>query len=824
MKKSFLLNLIIILAGSLTTSYAQINIGGLPKSFSEKEINQNVSFEKMPFVDIQKLRAEDETEDLMKDKPWRFGQNIFVNLDIKESGIKDVLKDGSRIWRLGIESDGALTINLMFGMYKLPKGASLYVYNYDKTHVIGGFNDFNNQDNGIFATTLVTGDKIIVEYYEPAKPEFSGELILNRVTHGYRGAGDYTKGFGNSGSCNMNVACPDGAPWVDEIRSVAMLLSGGSGFCTGVIVNNTSEDGAPYLLTADHCYSDPSSWVFWFNWQSENCANPGSSPAHDDMSGATLKARNSDSDFCLVLLNNTPPADYEVYYSGWDNSDDQPSTQVGIHHPSADIKKISFDDDPAISSDYLGTGIPDSHWQVDSWDRLTTTEGGSSGSPLYDQNHRIIGQLHGGYASCSSYTEDSYGKFSFSWDQGGNSTNQLKDWLDPATTGATVLDGYDPNSPTVDLDAQLLQISVPADTYFAEENITPTVTVKNKGTDNITSFTAKYKIDEQSYVVEDWAGTLSSGETTEIVFASVGITLGSHTFEALVTAPNGGSDMNTSNDTLTKVFNVVETIFNDDFETDKGWTMNGEWERDAPQGLGGEHGDSDPSSAFNGSNVLGLDLTGQGNYLGDYEINMGSHAEYAISPVINCSDYENIQMSFQRWLGVEQPLFDHAYIDISTNGGSDWTELWTNSGTISETAWSEQTIDISSYADEQATVQIRFSMGATDGSWNYCGWNIDDFVLTGASITSVVSVTATPNEVEIYPNPSNGTFNIVFPKDTKDVKDVNLTVIDITGKVIYEQFLEAAGIHTINVSTVKGVYFLQIKYKGTNIVSKLIIK
>lgn len=166
--------MMIILFISLSTSYAQINVGGLPKNFSEKGIKQNVNFEKMSFVDVEKLKAEDEKEDLMKNKPWRFGQNLFVNFDIKESATHDVLKDGSQIWRFGVESKGALIVNFMFGMYKLPKGALLYVYNEDKTHVIGGFNDFNNQGDGIFATTLVTGDRIIIEYFEPSKPEFSG--------------------------------------------------------------------------------------------------------------------------------------------------------------------------------------------------------------------------------------------------------------------------------------------------------------------------------------------------------------------------------------------------------------------------------------------------------------------------------------------------------------------------------------------------------------------------------------------------------------------------------------------------------------------------
>ena len=888
----------------LSTVYAQINVGGLPKSFSEKGINNTVSFEKMPFVDVQKLKAEDEIQDLKKDKPWSFGQNIDVDINIKESGTLNILENGSRIWRFGIESEGALTINLKFGNYKLPDGALLYIYNDDKNNIIGAFNDFNNQDDGVFATTLINGDKIVIEYFEPSNPKFSGELILNTVTHGYRGVGEYSKSFGSSGSCNMNVICPDGTPWEDDIRSTVMLVSGSSGFCTGALVNNTSEDGAPYLLTADHCYSDPSSWVFWFNWQSETCDNPGSSPAHNDMSGATLKAKNADSDFCLVLLNSNPPADYEVYYAGWDNSNDQPSTQVGIHHPSGDIKKISFDDDQAVSSDYDPSPyLADSHWEITMWDRNTTTEPGSSGSPLFDQNHRIIGQLHGGWASCSSFTEDFYGKFSMSWDRGGSSSNQLKDWLDPTNSGATVLDGYDPNQPTVALDAQLLQISVPTDTYFAEENITPTINVKNRGTDDLTSFTAKYKINEEAYIVENWNGTLLTGETVEIVFPAVGITFGSHSFEALVTAPNGGSDMNTTNDTISKIFNVVETIFNDDFETDKGWTMTGEWERDAPQGLQGDsYGNPDPSSAYGGTNILGLDLTSNG----DYQSSLSDREHYTISPVIDCSNYENVQLSFQRWLGVEGPSYDHAYIDISNDNGLSWTEIWTNTGGIDESAWSEQTTDISTYADEQATVQIRFSVGQTDGSWNYCGWNLDDFVFIGNSITTVTTlITVQPDNVnalvgenvnftvvaegvnlsyqwrkngvnvgsnsntytindvqyddagdfdvvvtgnygvetssiaalsvesnsvkklsdfgiEIYPNPSQGTFNIVL---NNDFNKAEISITDITGKIIYGNSLLNKGANSININNaVSGIYFIHININGNLIVSKLIIK
>ncbi len=213
---------------------------------------------------------------------------------------------------------------------------------------------------------------------------------------------------------------------------------------------------------------------------------------------------------------------------------------------------------------------------------------------------------------------------------------------------------------------------------------------------------------------------------------------------------------------------LKDAIFYDGFESNNGWTMNGEWERDAPQGLGGDYGDPDPSSAFNGSNVLGLDLTGSGSYHGDYETDLGDREEYAYSPAINCENYENIEIEFQRWLAVEQPTYDHAYIDISTDGGSTWTEIWTNSSTINDNSWYETTIDISDYADQQASVQIRFSVGETDGGWQYCGWNIDDFYVFG------VPVSAVPNAT-VSATPGCGTGSVTVSSDKSGTQTFYLT-------------------------------------------------
>jgi hypothetical protein len=166
----------------------------------------------------------------------------------------------------------------------------------------------------------------------------------------------------------------------------------------------------------------------------------------------------------------------------------------------------------------------------------------------------------------------------------------------------------------------------------------------------------------------------------------------------------------------------VATLLSDGFETDQGWTLEGLWQRGIPTGGGGSHGSPDPTSGVTTPQVLGYNLAG------DYENNLAER--HATSPAFSCSGVFNITLSFYRWLGVEQPSYDHAYIRISTNGSS-WTTLWTNTAEVKDAAWQFIEMDISEYADNQPTVYIRFTMGATDGSWQYCGWNIDDLTVVG---------------------------------------------------------------------------------------------
>ena len=452
--RTFLL-LIVMLALSSAAS-AQISDGGTPPSFLT-QLDDAVPTIKLPPVDVAAYLAEDAVTP--KDVPMRFGAPHDIHYDLKNSGRWSALPDGGRVWRLRFLSAGAHSLNLLYDRFQMPKGAKLFLYSDDQKFIIGAFTELNHLPGGGFATQPVPGDAIILEYYEPADVAGQGELAVSRVVHAYRnlfgrghGSLDY---YGEAGACNVNINCAEGASWQSEKRGVAMILNdGGSRHCTGSLVNNVRQNQTPYFLTARHCTDDESVslWVFLFNYESPTCTNA-DGPTTQSVTGSTLLATNAASDFSLLQLSSNVPSAYTPYFNGWNNVNSAAANTICIHHPSGDIKKISFDNDAPVSDRYLGySGTANSHWKVVDWD-VGTTEGGSSGSPLFDQNHRIVGQLHGGYAACGNNSADWYGKFSMSWSYGGTSSTQLSNWLDPDNTGATTLNGYEPVYTTITVTA-----------------------------------------------------------------------------------------------------------------------------------------------------------------------------------------------------------------------------------------------------------------------------------------------------------------------------------------------------------------------------------
>ncbi len=175
---------------------------------------------------------------------------------------------------------------------------------------------------------------------------------------------------------------------------------------------------------------------------------------------------------------------------------------------------------------------------------------------------------------------------------------------------------------------------------------------------------------------------------------------------------------------------IQETVFFDDFSTDKGWTLTGDFERDRPLGLGGNFlGNPDPLFAARDTMILGNDLTGLGSNIGDYEPDNNKYDNLATSPALDLKYFNDIKLNFLRWLNVANN--DTASIEMSLDGGNSWNEIWSNDNNVfTDGEWRSinQSLTV---ANRQAQCQIRFNLGPTTETDHFSGWNIDNFAITG---------------------------------------------------------------------------------------------
>ena len=436
------LGAVLLVMGQPQLVSAQISQGGSPLHW-EDNIPVDVQFKNFAPLDLETLAAEDAGTAQFKDAPWRFGIEHAVEWTTDNSGNWTV-EGGQAVWRLGVQSDNATSWSFYLSSFQVPKGGELYVYNAQRTQYIGSFTHLNHKDWGGLALSLVEGQGAVLEYRQPVSLTDSPTIVVEQAVQGYRSllrrqaeieAENASYGpFGNSGACNINVNCPEGADWQVEKKSVALIVNGGSAACTGALVNNTANDGTPYFLTANHCLGTPNSWTYYFNHESSTCSGS-TGPTSQSISGGTLLVADGGSDVALIELSSAPPSNWDVEFVGWDATGASPENATGIHHPSGDVKKICFEENSPYEDATGGAQV----WWIDAWED-GVTEPGSSGSPLFDQNHRIIGQLYGGAAACSGTVNngayDFYGRFNVSWGLG------VSQYLDPQNTGTLVLDGY----------------------------------------------------------------------------------------------------------------------------------------------------------------------------------------------------------------------------------------------------------------------------------------------------------------------------------------------------------------------------------------------
>ena len=403
----------------------------------------------LALANVEASLLEDRQED--KTLPLRYAIPLQVDISLTTHGIWEQLPDGSRLWRLRFHSPDATDLNFGLTKFFVPDGAQLHVSSEEYDYYEGPYTHRDMKPHGELWLPVVPGDRGVLELHVPAEPKSEPVLHLTHVGSGYRdlfglkGPPNLSK----SGECNIDVVCPEGDEWRDQIRSVAVYSLGGRRVCTGQLIADASYSFRNFFLTAHHCRvtpaSAPSVTVFW-NFESVTCGAQGGGSLSQNQAGASFRATRRGVDFTLVELDSDPDPSFGVFYTGWDRSGETPESSVGIHHPSADEKSISLNDDALATTDScIGSGGVDTHWLVNNWEQ-GTTERGSSGSGLWDSGtKKLVGALSGGDASCSSNSFDCYGKFAVAWD-GPDAASRLKDWLDPDDTDVMMVEGGYPSN------------------------------------------------------------------------------------------------------------------------------------------------------------------------------------------------------------------------------------------------------------------------------------------------------------------------------------------------------------------------------------------
>ncbi len=454
----FLLIMLMVLAASGT---AGARDRGLPITLAEATAGlDQVMVRELEPIFPEELLAEDAARAARAPVPLRYAVPEAVGITPDNAGTWEELADGSRLWRLRVSAPNATDLNFGFTRFRLPPGASLFVIAEPSHYVRGPYTAADNRPDGELWTPVVPGSTAIVELHIPRAPSFTPEVELGQVERGYRDL--FKLGlFQGAGSCNIDVICPPGDDWRDEIHSVARYSvsgSGGSFLCTGQLVADATGDLRPLFLSAKHCGVDATtdqSLVSYWDYHAPICGSLAGGSLNKALSGSTYLAGRADADFALVELDQTPPPDYHPYWGGWDRrADHTPQGGTAIHHPSGGVKAISVNDDPLTTipslelQDETGNVVTTviTPWRVNNWE-LGTTEPGSSGGGLWDPDtHLLVGVLSGGSASCSNPGgSDYFARLSVAWD-GGTSEQRLSDWLDPNASGAQTAAGRYPFS------------------------------------------------------------------------------------------------------------------------------------------------------------------------------------------------------------------------------------------------------------------------------------------------------------------------------------------------------------------------------------------
>ena len=414
--------------------YAQHEGSGIP--FSRNTIAEDA----FPLIELMPI----DSSEIVAAKSQKIAVNAIVReIDIRTAseGAWYKIKDRN-VWVARLKSAYAQSLSFMIENFFLKNGEKLFIYN--AYEVLGAYTKASNRANRKFATRQIKGDNVIIEFSTPYPVAESGTFTFTSVFHSFS-VDEYT-------SCNINASCIEGDNWKKERRAICKINVGARN-CTGVLINNTLKDETPYVLTANHCIWDNTeaeNSVFTFNYETSACNSQIAYAGHV-LSGATVMCGRYENDYTLLKLMDHPPVSFMPYYAGWSlRSDENLDTVTVLHHAGGTPLKISQSVSRPLDSTFKEDDEPayanGAFWLVQKYN-FGITETGSSGAPLFDKEHLIVGTLSGGDASnlqCKNDLNDYYQMFNKSYTVQPLTGLPMINYLNPNNAPVASLAGFDP--------------------------------------------------------------------------------------------------------------------------------------------------------------------------------------------------------------------------------------------------------------------------------------------------------------------------------------------------------------------------------------------
>lgn len=535
MKKHNILCIICILALVVPGISAQVSHGGEPLPLSALRSSDDIPFIEMPGFDVEEELRLDSLEGSCLRGGFRFAYKFITDIRRGNSGTSFILPDGTRVWRVGIYSPGALSINVLFSEYELPKGAQLFLYDENQQHILGAFTHQNNSELEVLPVAPVRGDRLIIEYQEPSGAEFPGRLAIGEVNHAYRSLSGQEPREGVTSIDGIPALCcyADSSSQTQTLgQSVVLMIINGTTACTGTLLNNTALDGKPYLLTASHCLNNSfslenpdyeeiaGSIVCFYNYNSPLCDPILRGTEELSTASAHSCAVCEFTDMALLELLELPPVYYQPYLAGWNAGGKGNAPYQCIQHPQYSTKRISISENELTAyslSDVMISFYPQAHWLVDEWS-VGYTADGSSGAPLFDKTGKVVGALSGGQSTQGSPYNDYFYSLQKSWNLLDDEDQQLECWLSPNGSD-TSCEGMDPYASTPCVRLSNVQDSGKKSSIeMAEENSEP---VFGNNSSGVAEYAEAYTITGSTQLYGVYIVTPSCGTTSPDVEITV---------------------------------------------------------------------------------------------------------------------------------------------------------------------------------------------------------------------------------------------------------------------------------------------------------------